>query len=212
MKRSTDPKALKRELKAKSAELRADLARRKAAARAELARLRPQKKTDRRRSRSRWLLLLLLLLLLILLPDCEEPAPLVVAPAPPPAPVEVVAPEPAPRLTGRVARQPRPAYQSASPAPLSWIRSFRMQVAARSPRLSACFVGASRPGTLKWTSSVEPSTGKVSQHSLEPVQTSETLSRAQRDCVLAVLSDPPYTLQMDAERATPSRVGMVIEF
>lgn len=202
----------KRELRAKRNELRAELKRRRAAV---VAR-RPPKK----RSRRRWILLLILLiLLLLLLRDCrcnevvEEPpvvagdATLVV-----PAPLEVVPEAVVPRPVGRVARVDRPEFRSEVPGPIPWVASFRLQVAARSPRLAECFVGAHRPGTLKWTAAVEPGAGRVSDMTLEPTLLSDELTRPQRVCVLGVLSDPPYELPDGGERSTPSRVGMVIEF
>ncbi len=107
---------------------------------------------------------------------------------------------------------PRPAFRTPPPAPVPWVTALRLQVAARSPRLAECFVGATRPGKLRWSASVEPASGLPSDHSLEPLFQTDGLSRAERDCVLQVLSDPPYQLRHAGERATPSRVGMVLEF
>jgi hypothetical protein len=159
--------------------------------------------------------LIAVLLLLLLLRSCpaEEPAapevPVVVAPAVVPAPPPAPLPPPAP--TGRVATRGRPSFETPVPAPLPWVSSFRMQVAARSPRLAECFVGADRPGKLKWTASVSPVDGRVSEHVLEPMLVTDAISGEQRACVLGVLSDPPYRLDDDG-RTTPSRVGVVIEF
>ncbi len=204
-------KAMAKELAAKRAEMRAELARRRKAA--------GQKKKKKKTNRWWWLWVLLAILLWLLMPDCScqcrEPGAPVVA-VTPPAPVAVpepepVAPPPAP-ITGRIDSTARPEFQSKPPPPLPWISAFRMQVAARSPRLSECFVGAPRPGTLRWTTSVEPGQGQVSEHVLEPALLSDALSQTQRDCVLRVLTDPPYTLSVGEARATPSRVGLVIEF
>jgi hypothetical protein len=41
---------------------------------------------------------------------------------------------------------------------------------------------------------------------------SDDLTSRQRGCVIEVLSDPPYQLEPDSDRSTPSRVGLVIEF
>jgi len=87
-----------------------------------------------------------------------------------------------------------------------------MQVAARSPRLAQCFVGAQQPGRLKWSLSVEPHSGRVSDPVIEPMLLTDDLSRKERACVVEVLSDPPYDLQTGDEPSTPSRVGLVIEF
>lgn len=178
-----------------------------------------RRRTAGQKPRRRWWVLLLLLLLLLLLwvlccGPAEIPEPVLVDPpqATGVADAPLVVP-PAPALpTDRVARRARPAFDSEPPRPLPWIASFRMQVSARSPRLAACFVGAHQPGRLKWTASVEPTDGHVSDHTLEPTLQSEVLSQEQRACVIGVLSDPPYRLEAGDGRTTPSRVAMVIEF
>jgi len=199
--------AQKERLKARQAELREGLKQgggRPGAAAVENRRLR------------RLLLAMSALLLLLLVRDCrrDEPTPCPEPEVCEPAEGETAEPdEPAAALPGgRVDRQDRPEYASATPEALPWIRAFRMQVAARGPRLAGCFVGVGRPGALKWTTSVEPSQGRVSDHLLEPTSMSEGLTREQQDCAVGVLSDPLYTLEADGERATPSRVSMLIEF
>jgi len=161
-------------------------------------------------------LLLLLLLLLLRRCSCAEPPP-----PPPDVATPVIEQVPVPTvaelegqapLKGRIARRDRPDYASKAPEVLPWLASFRMQVSARSPRLAACFEGVSRPGALKWTAAVEPVQGLVSDQDVEPTLSSDELTRAQRTCVFDVLSDPPYRLETEDPRATPSRVGLVIEF
>ncbi|MEL6349001.1 MAG: hypothetical protein AAFV53_38205 [Myxococcota bacterium] len=182
------------------------------------ARLREKKKqTQKKKKRWPWLLLLLLLLLLAMLSDCscaEAPEEVPEAPVPvagPAAPPEQAAPPPKP-LRGRMARRDRPEYDLNAAQALPWLGAFRLQVSARSPRLAECFVGANQPGALRWSTFVEPSTGKVSQNTLEPVKATDTLTFGQRDCVLAVLAAPDYRLPSEDGRSTPSRVSMVIEF
>ena len=197
--------------------MRAELKRRKKAARAELKRRKkamPETEAMRhRRRRRRLVAALILILLLALLPDCRcTPDP---GPAAEGAAVEVPEEPEEPALepiTGRVARRDRPDYRSKTPPTLPWIDAFRLQVAARSPRLAECFVGVARPGRLKWTTSVEPSQGKVSQHDIEPTLLSDPLTKRQRTCIIDVLSQPPYQLESGQERSTPARVGLVIEF
>ncbi len=168
-------------------------------------------KPEERKRRPWWLLVVLLLLLLAIV-CCIGPCEPEVVPEPEPegtGEVEAVAPEPVvPPFQGRVAPVPRPAFPEVKPEPVPWLASFRMQVAARSTRLSECFVGTTRPGVLRWTALVEPETGRVTDHELEPVLKSEQLTGRQRDCVLRVLEEPAY--RIDGEGA--SRVGMVIEF
>lgn len=175
-----------------------------------------RRRPERSSRRGRWLLLALLLVLLVALCcgdwRCNEPPPEVA----PPVPVEVgpgEPTEPAPvEPDDRIDRRERPGFK-AEPAPAPrWLDAFRMQVAARSPRLADCFVGAHRPGTLKWTTSVEPGSGLVSDHTLEPMLLGDELSASERACVYGVLEDPPYALPDEPERTTPSRVGLVIEF
>ena len=174
---------------------------------------RKKKKEEEEKRRPWWLLLLLLLPLLCCLPlDCTEDEPEEVVPEPEPVgevePVEPVPEEPG----GRIPSQERPDFGTRPPDAPSWIDSFRMQVAARGPRLAQCFVGAKEPGQFKWTTSVVPETGVVSEHALEPMLNSPDLRRAERLCVLEVLENPPYTLEAADEPSTPSRVGIVIEF
>jgi hypothetical protein len=171
-------------------------------------------------SRRRWVylaLLLFLLLSLLCLRDCNC-TPIETGPPAPPTP-PVVAPEPEPEpppvpLGGRVKTQERPAFVAPPPRAPAWLDRFRMQVAARSPRLSKCFEGQAAPGTLKWTTAVEPGSGLTSGHSLEPTLESAELSSVERDCVLGVLTDPPYALPEPGpdDPSTPSRVSLVLEF
>jgi hypothetical protein len=182
-------------------------------ARRDALRSRLRRRAPRRRP---WWLLLLAVLLAVLAAACccaGEPEDPVEAPPPAAAPAaggSAPAPPPPP-LGGRVAPRPRPAFEPPRADELPWLAGFRMQVAARSPRLASCFVGVERPGSLKWTALVEPVSGRVSDHTLEPTLSSDPLTPPQRACVLGALSEPPYRLQADA-RATPSRVGMAIEF
>lgn len=178
-----------------------------------------QRREEQRRRRRRWLLLVLLLLLLLLLccmNDCScDPLP---EGSDPPVVVELVptdppeaTPAPAP-LEGKLPRRDRPQYIVRPPQPATWLDAFRLQVAARSPRLATCFEGRTHPGVLRWTTFVEPHEGRVSQHEIEAMLASANLERKEKDCVIQVLSAPPYDLPTGEERATPTRVGMVIEF
>lgn len=208
---------------------RKELRRRMAQARAELgARVgaHPLVRRARLRRRVRRLLAASVLVLAALLArcDCDEP-PAVPPPAPPVEPVPPAKLAEKPRLpaapappapTGTISSLQRPSYDLERKAPLTWVDDFRMQVAARSPRLAACFQGVERPGALRWTAAVNPEAGSVSDHELEPVGGTSDLDREQRACLVEALSMPPYRLSrgLDAAeaRSTPTRVGIVIEF
>ena len=183
------------------------------ALRAKLAGGRARLKGRRRRpdSRRRGLWLLLLVLAWFCCSGSPPPPPLPPDPVEAPAEAEPGAATPVPALPDpRIGRVGRPSFSNGPAEPLPWVTAFRLQVAARSPRLALCFVGAEAPGALKWTAAVEPESGRVSDHTLESVRET-VLDAAQRACVLGVLSDPPYRLPSGGE-ATPSRVSMAIEF
>lgn len=173
-----------------------------------------RKDKEEKRRRPWWLLVVLLLLLLAIL-CCIGPCEPEVVPPVEEGTGEVEAMEPGepvapkPNFEGTVKPKPRPSFPAVAPKPVPWVASFRMQVAARSTRLAGCFVGTARPGVLRWTALVDPVTGRVTDHDLEPVLQSDQLTSDQRDCVLGVLEEPAYTI--DAEGGA-SRVGMVIEF
>jgi hypothetical protein len=174
------------------------------------------KKHDPRRKRL-GLVLLLLLLLLLLLRRCEDQPTLPIARVQVLSPIRTgpglpVTATPTPPQS-RLSRKDRPSYATEDPGPLPWIEDLRLQVATRSTRLAACFVGVTRPGALKWIAAVEPEQGRVSDQVLEPVLATEPLKREQRECVSSVLSEPVYRLRGEGDaRSTPVRVSLVLEF
>jgi hypothetical protein len=115
-------------------------------------------------------------------------------------------------LRGELGRQPRAELHSEGIPPPSWLEEFRIQVAARSPRLARCFRGTDRPGALRWSAAVNAESGTVSDHALEPVGPGGLVDNAQRQCVLNALSSPGYRLKAGNARALPERVSIVIEF
>jgi hypothetical protein len=183
-------------------------------------------RAQRRRRRTLGLAVVLLLLLLSRC-ECDRPAP----PPPEPAKAEAPAPPEKPKLVPPPPAPPRvkrkPLHARAEPvqrgdlstkargAP-AWLEELRTQVSARSPRLARCFNGADRPGALRWTASLNPASGWVSEHELEPVGQAVDLSKAQRDCLVLGLSSPAYRLatQQAAPQAAvlPERISLVIEF
>ena len=206
-------------LKAQKAALKARLAEEKAAIRAQLAANRPRRRSLRRRLAL--LVILILVWLLLRSCDCETPpGPPPMAPdgAPPVALVSADAalPDASPprkrRKRGRITPRDRPAFVNQTPETQSWLAAFRVQVAARSPKLARCFEGTERPGALKWTAAVDIPRGVVSDQSLESVLTGVSLSKARRACLQGILKDPPYRLPSPPTRAGPSRVSIVIEF
>ncbi|MBX5484295.1 MAG: hypothetical protein IRZ16_20940 [Myxococcaceae bacterium] len=138
-------------------------------------------------------------------------------PVPKPSPAKKPGPDkkskPGP-MEAKLSPQPRGRYEPPPPAAPPWLEEFRLQVAARSPRLAQCFEGADRPGALRWSTAVNAQSGKVSGHELEPLRKGASLDQKQRECVLGVLSEPKYLLGTwdDDDQAAPRRVSIVIEF
>jgi hypothetical protein len=213
------PRELRRELRQRKKELRRSVELMKQAARERVAQV-PSVRREKRRRRIRRAVTIAALLLLAMLTRCEcEPSP----PAPPPEPVVETTPrekppKPAPpaskpkALSDRMERQRRGRYQNEAQTSPSWLDDFRLQVAARSPRLARCFSGTERPGALRWTAAVNAASGSVSDHVLEAVGTGGDPSGKQRDCVLGVLSSPAYRLKPEQKQDLPGRVSIVIEF
>ncbi|WP_309894597.1 hypothetical protein [Archangium sp.] len=213
------PGELRRELRQRKKELRRSVELMKRAARERVEQV-PAVRREKRRRRVRRAVTIAALLLLAMLTRCEcEPSP----PAPPPEPVVETAPQEKPKkpvppaskpkaLSDRMERQRRGLYQNEAQTSPSWLDDFRLQVAARSPRLAWCFSGTERPGALRWTAAVNAASGSVSDHALESVGTGGDPSGKQRDCVLGVLSSPAYRLKLEQKQDLPGRVSIVIEF
>lgn len=214
------PRELRRELRERKKELRrsVDVMRREARERVEQL---PAVRREKQRKRLRRAVAIATLLLLAMLMRCEcEPAP----PAPPPEvkvePAPQVKPKPPvpppvskPKAFGdKLERQRRGNYQNESRASPGWLDDFRLQVAARGPRLAQCFRGTERPGVLRWTTAVNAASGAVSDHVLEFVGASDEPSAKQRDCIVGVLSSPGYRLKPEQQQDLPGRVSLVIEF
>lgn len=209
----------RRELKERRRALKAMMREQKAAARALVA-ANPLVRDARRK---RWIRRgvvssLLVLLLLFIRCDCGEgplPEPAVadagvaekvVKPKPPPPQVKL------PPLDGKLNAQPRPSMAPASPGGPAWLEEFRIQVAARSPRLSQCFTGTERPGALRMSTAVNPQAGTLADLELEPVGVGIDLTQEQRECVSAALTKPAYKLKAPGAEGLPDRVSLVIEF
>lgn len=173
----------------------------------------------RRRRRLRRLAFVAVLLLLLLFLRCDgAPGPGVVDVSDGGLPV-VLAAAPKKPLPGKRGARPvvpaaavtRPDYAAPDRDRAAWLEAFRLQVAARSPRLASCFIGADRPGALRWTTQVVRESGTVDSHDFEPVGASVELSRTQRDCLVDALSKPAYRLDA-APGGLPERLSLVLEF
>ena len=210
-------RAQKRALRAQRSERRRQLRARRAELQSQLRAARARR--PRRRWR-RWRWALLLLLLLFLLRDCcceEATGPTAPAvPAPPPAVTTATVveppPPPPPPVKARLRRRRRPALQAPKPPPRTWLDDFRLQVAARSVRLAACFEGIDRPGAVRWSCALDPASGKVSDQRFEPIASRTGLTPKQQRCLRKALAKPVYRLKVADDGATPDRVSLVLEF
>jgi hypothetical protein len=212
---------LRRDMRERRRALREAMAQRRAEARRRVAG-HPSVRRARSRRRIRRGALVACALLLALLTRCQCEPPAAPEPSPqgqaasPPA-VAPRAPAAAPKakrraLQGEVASQPRGAFGLGARDRPSWLEDFHLQVSARSGRLARCFTGTDRPGALRWAAALNAKSGAVSDHELEPLGPPTSFTRAQRDCVVDVLSNPGYRLELPSAEALPNRVGLVIEF
>lgn len=213
---------LRTRLRRRTKEIRAALAERQDALRERMESIPAVRRERDRRRRQRLMgLLLILLLLLVVRCDCENPP----EPAPPPAtqpapepppppkkPVVKVISNPKPPIRDRSKTQRRATFEPETRPQPSWLDDFRLQVAARGPRLARCFEGSERPGALRWTASVNAGTGAVSDHELERMGLDGALAGEQKDCVVGVLSNPVYRLRGDKAQALPERISIAVEF
>lgn len=183
--------------------------------------VRSRARQRQRRKRQLALLLLVILILLLLRLDCvEEPSPSVF-----PSPSMAV---PAPRkhdkpgrgqakrnplrLEGRVEGSDRTSLALDPLAPPTWLPEFRLQVAARSPRLAACFVGTERPGAMRWSALVHARSGRATESVVEPVFRGASLAEDQLDCLVKGLTEQPYVLDPSSPEVAARRVSLIFEF
>lgn len=189
------------------------------AVRAQVDQLPAVQRARRRRTIRRTIAAVIVALLLLLIRcDCGE-GPAAPRKKPDPAEVELkqkpdagVKVPPKKPLDGKGTKVNRGAFGVGPPPPPTWIDEFQLQVAARSPRLALCFTGVDRPGALRWAASVNAKSGAASDHEFELVGSTNDLTAEQRECLMKVLSFPPYTLTAPEKDALPNRVGLVIEF
>lgn len=205
----------RRELTRKKSELRAQLARARRAAQGRVDGIDLVRRA-RRRKRAKQAVGLAILVALLLMIRCDcgpaqpgptgEPEPMADSGAKP------ARPPPSAAMGARVTRQPRAVFTAQAQEAAGWLDEFRLQVAARSPRLAQCFTGAERPGAVRWSVALNPSSGAVFDHQLELVGPDPGIEEKQRACVEQVLSSPAYALAADPDEALARRVSLVIEF
>jgi hypothetical protein len=171
----------------------------------------------------------LVLLVLWLWRRCDEPpqtAPALIAEAPvcPAVPECPTSPATPPKkkssTTKRPPRrdmtvgQPRDLFAVAQLRTPPWLSSLRMQVSARSLKLSGCFTGAERPGAIRLIATVTPSSGLLADVVLEPLASGPALLDEQRRCVIRTVTTPAYWLPVEGERDVDlaTRVSLILEF
>lgn len=187
----------------------------KAEARVRVAKLPVVKNARRRRWVRRALTALILLLLLLFIrcdcgPSAIEPVDVVhVAVDAGIKPITRKKPFKPHRDT--VGSNPRRGWATGTALGPAWLDEFRIQVAARSPRLAQCFTGTGRPGALRWSVALNPESGAVSDHELEPLGAAD-LSALQQQCLQKTLSTPPYRISPKDRLSVPPRVTLTIEF
>lgn len=212
-------KELRAAMKAQRAAMKEQMREVKARTQAALAND-PHVQKARRSRRLKRIAAIALLLLLLLLIRCEGPGgpgePVALADAGTPVEKELAKKPVAKSKPKRVSIAPkpvgRPDFDAPSRLQAAWVDEFRMQVAARSPRLSACFIGSNRPGALRWTTLVSLQTGAVGNHEFESMGVAADLTKAQLECLQAVLTKPEYHLGDAAIEGLPERVSLVLEF
>ena len=173
-------------------------------------------KRKRRRQRNT-LIALIIVLLLLLLSRCECDPVEDEGPAGPDAAVVVVdTPEIVPEaLTsgkGRTQKTKRPALKVEPPPPPPWLDQFRLQVAARSPRLATCLNGNERPGAMRLSGLVHAKSGRVTAAVVEPVFRGSSLSERQLECLVKELTTQSYRLDEPNPSAAARRVSLIFEF
>jgi hypothetical protein len=115
-------------------------------------------------------------------------------------------------LRSRFRRRTRRAYTVDESLARPWLSQLRLQVAARSLRLSFCFEGSEQPGVLRWSARIDPGLGTVSEQSFEPILAGNLISTQQQMCLAKVLEEPKYKLKISKEAAGATRVAIVVEF
>jgi len=159
-----------------------------------------------------------LLLLLWLLPrDCatESVPPNIPArtlPKVPPSPQAII--EKIPQESTAPASVPphsRPHLNVKPPPQPIWLEEFQRQISARSPLLAKCAEGARAPGLLRWSGSVDPSSGVLSEQAIESVNANQALTETQQECILRALGTLPFNFPHPGDGES-RRIRLILEY
>ena len=96
------------------------------------------------------------------------------------------------------------------PQPI-WLEEFQRQVSARSPLLAKCAEGARAPGLLRWSGSVDPSSGVLSEQAIESVDATQALTETQQECILRALGALPFNFPNPGDRQA-RRIRLLLEY
>ena len=159
----------------------------------------------------------LLLLLWLLAQDCAtESIPKTFAPETipktspsPQAIIEKTSQRPA--VPASVPPKRRPNLNVKPPPQPVWFEEFQRQVSARSPLMAKCAEGARAPGLLRWSGSVNPSSGIISEQVIESVNANQALTETQQKCILRALGTLPFKLR-DPGDGQARRIRLILEY
>ena len=172
---------------------------------------------QKRRLRRLGAIIALLLLLWLLPRDCatesipENPSPQLV-PKIPPRPQAIIEETPQrPLVPASVPPKNRPKLNVNPPPQPIWLEEFQRQVSARSPLLAKCAEGARAPGLLRWSGSVDPSSGVLSEQAIESVDATQALTETQQECILRALGALPFNFPNPGDRQA-RRIRLLLEY
>jgi len=110
----------------------------------------------------------------------------------------------------RIRRRLRTRFVNSVPPEQKWLVAFRLQVAARGPRLAACLEDSPQAGAIRWTTRLSPAEGLATDHAFEPDAITAAITKQQKACLSRVLSKPRYTLPEPPEDV--ANVSLILEF
>ena len=174
-------------------------------------------RTRRRRLKRLGGITTLLLLLWLLPQDCaNEPTPETFPPetipkTPPPPQAIIAETTQRPALPASVPPKRRPSLNVKPPPQPVWLEEFQRQVSARSPLMAKCAEGARAPGLLRWSGSVNPSSGILSEQVIESINANQALTETQQRCILRALGTLPFKFR-DPGDGQSRRIRLLLEY